>query len=138
MGNEVSAGAVIFRRDKSIIKYLLLHYESGHWDYVKGHMEAGEDELTTLKRECKEETGIKDLQIIHGFRQEIKYFYRNGKETVSKIVYFYLAETKTAEVKISFEHIGYEWLPYEDALNRVTYANSREVLKKAHEVVEKL
>ena len=138
MGNEVSAGAIIFRREDGIVKYLLLHYGSGHWDYVKGHIEKGEDTLTTMKRECQEETGIKDLQLMPEFHHEIRYFYRNGKETISKTVYFYLAETKTADVKISFEHIGYEWLPYEEALGRVTYANSREVLKKAHEVVEKL
>lgn len=138
MSNEVSAGAVIFRREDGIVKYLLLHYKAGHWDYVKGHIEKGEGELETLKRECMEETGITDLEIVPGFRHKIQYFYRNWKETVSKEVYMFLAETKTRNVKISFEHTGYDWLPYEEAVQRVTFANSRELLKKANDIVTKL
>jgi len=137
MPNEVSAGAIIFRREDGIVKYLLLHYTSGHWDYVKGHMEAGEDELTTVKRECNEETGITDLQFIPGFHHEMHFFFRRNNETISKKVYFYLAETKTAEIKLT-EHTGYKWLPYEEAAKLVTFSNSRELLKKAHEIVEKL
>jgi 8-oxo-dGTP pyrophosphatase MutT (NUDIX family) len=137
MPNEVSAGAVIFRREDGIVKYLLLHYTSGHWDYVKGHMEAGEDELTTVKRECNEETGITDLQFIPGFHHEMHFFFRRNNETISKKVYFYLAETKTAEITLT-EHTGYKWLPYEEAVKFVTFSNSRELLKKAHEIVEKL
>ncbi|MDD5182016.1 MAG: NUDIX domain-containing protein [Candidatus Nanoarchaeia archaeon] len=138
MSNEVSAGAVIFRREDGIVKYLFLHYKAGHWDYVKGHIEKGEAELETLKRECREETGITDLEIVPEFRHKIQYFYRNWKETVSKEVYMYLAETKTSTVKISFEHTGYEWLTYEEAMQRVTFANSRDLLKKANDIVTKL
>ena len=33
-------------------------------------------------------------------------------------------------ITISFEHIGFEWLGYADALARITYANSKNVFKK--------
>jgi len=137
MPSEVSAGAVIFRRENATVKYLLLQYNAGHWDYVKGHIEKGEEELATVKRECQEETGITDLEIIPGFHHEMHFFFRRNNETISKKVYFYLAETKTKEITLT-EHIGFEWLPYEEALKKVTFSNSRELLKKAHEVVEKL
>ena len=39
---EKSAGAIIFRDDNGTRKYLLLHYNPGHWEYVKGHIEDGE------------------------------------------------------------------------------------------------
>ena len=128
---ERSAGAVIFRRN-SDIKYLLLKYGLGHWDFVKGNIEKGEKEKETVIRETKEETGIDDLVFIPGFRERITYFYRRGKELVFKEVVFYLAETRKKDVVLSYEHADYVWLCFEDAINRLTYKNSKEVLKKAH------
>jgi len=147
MPKETSAGAVIFRRENNEIYYLLLHYEAGHWDFPKGHIEKDEKEEDTVKREVAEETGIKDIKIIEGFKEWIKYFYRKTYDLnedekkkaswIFKIVTFYLAETKTKEVKISFEHIGYKWLPYEQAFGQLTFKNAKEVLKKAHHYLAK-
>lgn len=147
MPREKSAGAVIFRKENNEIYYLLLHYEAGHWDFPKGHVEEGESEVETVKREVKEETGIEDIKIIKGFKEWIKYFFRSTyglkKEKrkkaslVFKIVTFYLAETKTKEVKISFEHIGYKWLPYEQSLEQLTFKKAKEILKKANDFLIK-
>ena len=137
---EKSAGAVIFRKEKGTVKYLLLHYpstkrgaKSDYWDFPKGHIEKGEKELDTVKREVKEETGLEDLKFIEGFREWIKYFFKHKGQTIFKIVTFYLAETKTKDVKVSFEHIGYAWLPYKEALKQLTFKNAKEILKKANE-----
>ena len=73
--HEKSCGAVVFKRDGEV-EYLLLHYEAGHWDYVKGQVEQDESEKDTVTRELKEETGITDARFIEGFREEISYFYR--------------------------------------------------------------
>jgi bis(5'-nucleosidyl)-tetraphosphatase len=147
---EKSAGAVIFRKEEGKIFFLLLHYISGHWDYVKGKIEKGEEEESTIKREAREEAGIEDLQIFPGFKKEIRFFYRaKGSEkekrkkagrsfNVMKKVVFYLAETKTKEIKISAEHIGYEWLEYDQALERITYPKSKELFKKANQFLLKL
>lgn len=143
MPKETSAGAIIFRKEGNQIYYLLLHYGSGHWDFPKGHIEEGEKEEDTVKREIKEETGIEDIEIIDGFKEWMKYIFKRtynleGEEKkkaplIFKIVTFYLAETKTKEVKISFEHQGYKWLIYEEALERLTFNNARKILRKAHE-----
>ncbi|MCD6576040.1 MAG: NUDIX domain-containing protein [Nanoarchaeota archaeon] len=138
MVREISAGAVIFRRVNGEPIYLLLHYGSGHWDFVKGHIEKGESEIQTVIRETKEETGIDDLKIIDGFKERIKYFFHRGKEIVYKEVIFYLAETKKEKVKLSYEHIGYIWLPYEDAINILTFENAKNVLRKAHKYLSNL
>jgi len=126
-----SVGSIVFRREGKTILYLLLHYESGHWDYVKGGVEEGEDEIETMRREAAEEAGIRDLVVVPGFRETIGYFFREGKELVRKEVVFYLAETKTTEVKLSFEHKGFDWLPFGEARERLTYKNAKEVLEKA-------
>jgi 8-oxo-dGTP pyrophosphatase MutT (NUDIX family) len=136
MAKEKSAGAVIFRFIEGKPVFLLLHYASGHWEFVKGHVEPGEDELATVKRETEEETGIKDLELVDGFREEIDYFFRRQNETIAKKVIFYLAQTRTEKVRISFEHTGYKWLDYEDALEQLTYNNAKEILKKAGQKIK--
>jgi len=129
---EKSVGAIVFCKDRGIIKYLLLHYEAGHWDFPKGHIEKGESEEETLRREVFEETGIKDLKIVPAFRKTMKYFFKREGKTIMKIVIFYLAETKTTKVKLSFEHIGYKWLPYPLAKRQVTFRNAKNLLLAAN------
>ena len=135
---EISAGAIVFRKDKNGIKFLLLHYPHGHWDFPKGHVEKGEKEIDAAIREIKEETGIDDLKFIIGFNEKISYWYVEDGEKRFKEVYLFLAETKKEEVKLSYEHVGYEWLEYEKALERLTYNNSKEVLKKAWDWLKKV
>ncbi len=130
---EKSAGAVIFRKEDGKIYYLLLHYTPGHWDFPKGHIEKGENIIQTVRRETEEETGIKDIKIISGFKEWIKYFFRAEGKNIFKIVTFFLAETKTKEVKISFEHTDFKWLPYKEALEQLNFKNAKEILKKAND-----
>ena len=132
MQREKSAGAIIFH--KSSGDYLLLHYPSGHWDFVKGHVEKGESEEQTLLREAREETGL-EIKIVPGFKETISYFYRH-KELISKDVIFFLAEAKSKNVRLTREHHGFVWLPFREALEKTTYKNSKAVLKKADEFLK--
>jgi bis(5'-nucleosidyl)-tetraphosphatase len=137
MTSEKSCGAVIFRRNGAN-KYLLLHYEGGHWDFVKGHVETGETERETVLRETEEEAGITDLTFIEGYREPISYFYRRAGNTVRKEVVFYLLETKTEQVRLSREHVGFDWITYDRARERLTYKNAKDTLQKAHAFLGKL
>lgn len=132
MKKERSAGAIVFRKENNSIYYLLLWYPAGHWDFPKGNIEPGEKEIETVKREVYEETGITDLEFIFGFRETIRYYYFRGKEKVFKEVIFYLAKTRQKDVKISYEHKGYEWLPFDKAIKRLTYEKAKNLLMKAH------
>jgi 8-oxo-dGTP pyrophosphatase MutT (NUDIX family) len=134
MINERSAGAVIFRREGDRILYLLLHYryKTEYWDFPRGNIEEGEGEQETLKREVQEETGIEDIAFVKGFTEGTDWFYKREGETVYKEVTYFLVETKTKGVRISEEHIGYEWLPYSEALERIGYRTSKEILEKAN------
>ena len=106
MIEETSAGIVLFRTEGSRKVFLLLHYPSGHWDFVKGKMENGESTRQTAIREAKEETGIVDIEFVKDFEEWIKYKFQYQGKTVYKKVVFFLAETKTKHVKISHEHLG--------------------------------
>jgi 8-oxo-dGTP pyrophosphatase MutT (NUDIX family) len=135
MPSEKSCGAVIFRGGDDR-KYLLLHYEGGHWDFVKGHVEGGETEQETVLRETHEEAGITDASFIDGFRHRIGYYYRRAGQTIFKEVVFYILETKTEAVRLSREHVGFDWLSYSRAYERLTYKNAKETIKKAHDYLE--
>jgi 8-oxo-dGTP pyrophosphatase MutT (NUDIX family) len=130
---EKSAGAVVFRKERGVLKYLLLHYQSGHWDFPKGNIEKGESLEETVKREIKEETGIFNLNFVPGFKKSIEYFYKLKGKNIFKIVTFFLVETETKKVKISWEHRGYKWLLYGEALEQLTFKSAKEVLQKAHQ-----
>jgi len=130
MLHEKSCGAVVFFKNVQL-EYLLLQYEAGHWDFVKGNVEPNESETDTVLRELKEETGIVATQTIEGFREGIQYFYRRQGETIQKEVVFYLIQADTEKVELSFEHVGYAWLDYPDALERLTFKNAKDVLQKA-------
>lgn len=137
MIEETSAGIVLFRKEGSKILFLLLHYPSGHWDFVKGKMEEGESTHETAIREAKEETGIIDITFLENFEEWIKYDFQYQGELVHKKVVFFLAETKTKEVMISNEHLDYTWMDYNTSMEKTTFENAKTVLTRAQMLLSK-
>ncbi|MBI2577691.1 MAG: NUDIX domain-containing protein [Candidatus Wildermuthbacteria bacterium] len=138
MTKEKSAGAVVYYMvQQNEPLYLLLHYPSSmkakdeYWDFPKGHIEKGEEEQEAARREIGEETGLKDVVFQEGFQELIHYYFQFQGKKISKDVVFFLAQTKKSDVSISFEHKGFVWLPYEQALKRLKYDNAKNILKKA-------
>jgi len=142
---EHSAGAIIFYEDKKtgMIEYLLLQYPKvsrgektripNHWDFPKGHIEKGENEIQTVSREVKEETGLAPITIIPAFKERVSYFFFRDGKRIFKEVIFYLAQAKIKKVQLSFEHLDFTWLPFEKALVKVTHKNTKDILRKANE-----
>jgi len=137
MIEETSAGIVLFRKDGSKNLFLLLHYPSGHWDFVKGKMEKGESTHETAIREAKEETGITDITFLENFEEWIKYEFQYQGELVRKKVVFFLAETKTKKVMISHEHLDYTWMDYNTSMEKTTFENAKTVLTRAQILLAK-
>ncbi len=134
MIEELSSGAVVYHDDPSegTRQYLVLNYPAGHWDFPKGAVENEETEEQAAKREIFEETGIKVESFIPNFRKRIEYHYRRSGGLSHKQVIFFLAPSINKEVHISFEHSGYDWLSFEQALRRLTFENARNVLREAN------
>ncbi len=120
----------MFKKNQEV-EYLLLHYEAGHWDFVKGNVEPKESEKDTVIRELQEETGITEARFVGDFREKIGYFYRRRGRTIYKEVVFFLVHAEKSDVRLSYEHVGYEWLNREEAVKRLSFNTAKRVLKKA-------
>jgi bis(5'-nucleosidyl)-tetraphosphatase len=129
--HEFSAGFVPYRNTLQGPRFLLLDYGQ-HWDYPKGHLEEGETAWQAAVRELREETAIRQVDRVGRFAHDIHYaFFSSKKGQVIKTVTFFLGRTRAHAVTVSDEHQGFAWLAYEDALERLTYDNAREILTAA-------
>lgn len=135
---EISAGVIVYRQLKAGREYLLLTYPGGHIDFPKGHLEKDETEREAAFRELKEETGLSDIVWMEGFREKIQYTYFHAGQKMSKDVIFFLARTSQKKITISFEHKGFLWLPYDEAVQKVTFENARSMLRKAETFMRKV
>jgi bis(5'-nucleosidyl)-tetraphosphatase len=132
-GLEKSAGAVVFHRGTRL-EYLLIF--STYWEFPKGLVEPDEKEQETALREVREETGL-NVELLHGFREEITYFYRRGGTLIKKQVVYFLGSAQVKTVRVSREHRAAEWRPYRRALAELKYENARMILTKANEFLSK-
>ena len=126
MKYEKCCGCIIINENK----VLLVEHNEGHWDFPKGHMEENETEVQTAIREVKEETNL-DV-VVQENKKYINEYY--PKEDTFKQVVFFLATCKSLETKRQEAEIkNIQWFNIEDAIEKITYNNSRNILKKIKE-----
>ncbi len=124
MKYEKSCGAIVLDGGK----ILVIQQAEGHWGFPKGHVEAGETEVQTAIREIKEETNY-DVEVNENYRYVETY---SPKEGVEKDVVFFVAKKVAGDMRPQEEEVqNILWLTYEETLERLTYENSKEILKKA-------
>lgn len=126
---ESSCGAVIFREDNGVKKFLLIRNKrSAHWGFPKGHIEPGETKEETAIREVLEETGI-NIEIIPGFVKNSEYSIQ-GK--IEKSVSIFLAKTAQNEYKLQEEEIEEcGWYNFDESLRVLNYENDKYILTEA-------
>jgi 8-oxo-dGTP pyrophosphatase MutT (NUDIX family) len=112
-----AAGAVVFRRTAGGVRFLALRAFK-NWDFPKGLVEPGEDQLACAKREVAEETGLTRLDWPFGDEHRETVPYGNDH----KVARYYLAETEEVEIELPVspelgrpEHHEYRWVSHEEA-----------------------
>jgi len=131
--SERSAGMIVFRAAGRVKEphFLLLDY-GRYWDFPKGHVEKGEDDLSAAVRELAEETGVDVVEPVEGFKQEMTYFFRDKRKgLIRKTVVLFLGQTDASDVTVSHEHVGGAFLAYHQALEKLGYDNSKKALAAA-------
>ena len=98
-------------------------------------MEEKETELQTALRELKEETNV-EVKVIDGFRKQIEYEMPKVADTIKQCVYFlgmYIENEIICQVE---EVVDASFLPYEKALELLTFIETKNILVNAQEFIE--
>lgn len=129
---EHSAGGVIFRRSAEGPLYLVIRDSYRNWGFPKGHVEEGESEVDAARREVGEETGLDHL-VYRAPALEIDWFFRFRGRLIHKTCAFFVFESPDGEAAPQIEEgiSACRWLPFDEALRVLSYANAREVLRVA-------
>lgn len=117
-------------------KFLLLKmnpkwlHERG-WFVVTGSTE-GDSLKEAVKREIKEETGIKEIISIKPTKYSCKYEWpkKSGKMHHEKA---FLVKVKEQPIKLSGEHLAYKWLNKKEFLKKIKW---QEDIKKLKEILK--
>ena len=131
MNLETSCGAIVYTKRDGQYLFVIVQEQSGSYSFPKGHMEGGETEMETARREIYEETGLLPA-FLDGFRETDAYDLREKPGTRKQVVYF-LAECGNAPlVPQQGEIRKIMLLPYNQAMQCFEYEGTRRVLSSAY------
>jgi 8-oxo-dGTP pyrophosphatase MutT (NUDIX family) len=94
---------------------------------VTGKAEDGEPIAAAAAREALEETGIEGAVVDLGFRHE----FRTSRGKVAEEHAFLLEAPAGADVRISDEHVAFEWAAPDEARRALAWKAHREALELA-------
>jgi 8-oxo-dGTP pyrophosphatase MutT (NUDIX family) len=128
--------AIIYRKNKGVLEFLALQnnpadpiYGGDFYYVVIGGVEAGEDLVSTVKREIEEETGIENIIEITETDKIYEYTH-SGEGQTQCLEKCFLAEVKGDVRHLSIEHIGYQWLSKKKFIGTVHWYYSKDDLKE--------
>lgn len=129
METEKSCGAVVYQQYGYGYEFLVIQsIRDEYWGFPKGHIEDGENEEKTAKREVLEETGL-TITLLNGFKRHVFY---NVSENIPKEVVYFLAKAQHECMNIQKEEIkAYKWVNFENAFKLLTFESVKDVLQKA-------
>ncbi len=128
--SEKSCGVILHNDQK---EYLIIRHLAGHWDFPKGHVEAGETEEATARRELWEETGL-EAAILPGFRETVNYLVRG--RILKEVVYF-IGRPVGGAIRLQPEEVSdYRFLTYQAGRECLTFESNRQLLDKAQAWLE--
>ena len=127
---------MVYRDDQPSREWLLIRPTGKQsWRLTKGHIDPGESSLQAAEREVEEEGGV-EVEVLGKIGQD-NYFFILSKERIYKIVtYFLMRYLQKAKGPISWETEEIAWIPFGEALERLTFKGEKEILQKAREMVE--
>jgi len=145
MLKEISCGAVVYKmaREGAPVFLLVNSKRSGMWGFPKGHVEKGENELETAKREIFEETGIRNIKFVENFRQEDVYAVVGSPSSagtcsaVEKHSVYFLA--LALEEALDFDRdeiLELRWVDLEEALNLLYFASQKKFIRSAYNLIK--
>jgi 8-oxo-dGTP pyrophosphatase MutT (NUDIX family) len=141
---EYSAGGTVFKKKGGQVVWLIIQpnakdqpWRQGRWQLPKGWIDKGETSQQAAIREVKEEGGV-EAEIIEKIDRINIFFYNEDKQKVVKnIVFFLMKYQGGSERDHDPETEKAVWLPFNQALERLTFKSERKILEKARKILEK-
>jgi 8-oxo-dGTP pyrophosphatase MutT (NUDIX family) len=136
----VSAGGVVYRRGPQGIEVVICgRTKDGVWGLPKGTPAPGESLEETAAREVAEETGLQVRPLAKIGTIEYWFVRPQEKVRVHKRVHHYLMVPTGGSVEQhDWEYDLVEWVPIEEAIQRLTYPNEAEVVRQAQRLIEEV
>jgi 8-oxo-dGTP pyrophosphatase MutT (NUDIX family) len=138
---EISAGCVVFRKAEGVAEVALIQpKDRTAWALPKGLIEYGESPQTAAKREAREETGLSGeiLAKIGTIKYSYTAKWEDPPARVFKIVTFYLLKFTSGDPsQHDLEVQRVEWFRIDEAIRNASYAQEREVIRKAQSLIQK-
>jgi len=129
---DYSIGVVpLYKNSEGIVFICLVHHTTGHWAFPKGHPNDGELDQETALRELREETGIIDIKFGDRTFNEHYSFEIDGVKYEKTVKYFFgYTDSMNFFIQDEFKEEISElaWLPYQEALDRSTFPETKETL----------
>jgi bis(5'-nucleosidyl)-tetraphosphatase len=127
---DKSFGVVpIFKDTNGELLFCLVQHQGEHWGFPKGHPDKNESEEETALRELKEETGLKEVQLVQNiFFNENYIFDKDGNRYDKSVKYFLgLVTNKNTNTQDEFmdEITEVKWLSYKEARDLITFENAK-------------
>ena len=134
---ERSAGGVVYRVTEGRPRFLLIRDSYHNWGFPKGHLEKNEPAEQAALREVQEETGLAELAL-RGEVDVIDWYFRFRGRLIHKYCHFFLIESVSGDTVPQRDEgiTACRWVSLEEGLSLVSYANAREVLRQAAQMLD--
>lgn len=134
---EQRAGGIVYRRINHQIEYLLVTSNSNkeRWIFPAGHVEAGETHEMAALREVGEEAGV-TAKIVADCG-DFQYYWNRNNQKISLNTHLFIMEYLQTQV-INPEGRAVKFFRYEEILKLHLWDESKEIIKKAHEICKGL
>lgn len=138
MEKEASFGVIPLRKFRGHWEvFLIQHSRGGYWGFPKGHAEPNEVAEAAAFRELKEETNLEVIRFLQEEPMKEQYQFMKGGRRVFKQVSYFIAEVE-GEVKLQKEEIQDGiWVPFPEALEKVTHAEGKSILAQVEKILPK-
>jgi len=137
---EISAGGVMFRRQRDEIEIcLILTQNRTTWQLPKGIIEEGEAPEDAAAREVAEETGLRGELVAPLERIEYWYVWTHGgdRDRIHKLVSFFLFRYTSGSTEDHDHEVDEaRWVTLDDARKLLSFENERRVLEQAAKAIK--
>ena len=129
-----AAGGVVVHNGHVLV---LRRPSRGEVRLPKGHVEPGEEVEEAALRETQEESGYLELVICADLGTQVVEFERWGRHVVRTEHYFLMELAEGLEsTDGGEEQFEPDWLPWDEALEEMTFEPEREWIRRAREVAD--